>query len=166
MEKTTKEDIKKVLESKVMIKILYLVVILIITMLIFYAGILVGFHKASYGLSWEKHYNENFGFGPRNTVRTDRMMEQIGMIDDFPNAHGAIGKIIKIELPNIIVQDKDNTEKVLSINTDTKIEESRTEVIATDLKINDFVVVIGTPNDKGIIEAKFIRVMPAPELLK
>ena len=34
-----------------------------------------------------------------------------------------------------------------------------------DLKIDDFVVVIGTPDEQGQIEAKFIRIMPSPDLL-
>jgi hypothetical protein len=58
------------------------------------------------------------------------------------------------------VQDKNNIEKVILINTNTQIQEMRGNVATGDLKIDDFVVVIGTPNPQGQIEAKFIRVMP------
>jgi hypothetical protein len=81
--------------------------------------------------------------------------------DNFPNAHGAIGKIIKKELPTIIVQDKDNTEKVVLIKADTQIQKIKEKATQADLKIDDFIVVIGTPNEQGQIEAKFIRIMPA-----
>jgi hypothetical protein len=39
-------------------------------------------------------------------------------------------------------------------------------VAEEDLALDDFVVVIGVPNDKGVIEAKLIRVIPKPEFLK
>jgi len=146
-----KGDLKKVLESKVAVKILYGIGIVIVAMLIFSAGITVGFHKASFGRAWGENYERNFGMMPNRPI--------FGQ-DNFPNANGAVGKIIKIELPNIIVQDKDNTEKVVTIKTDTNIQKERDNIKTTDLKIDDFIVVIGTPNEQGQIEAKFIRVMP------
>jgi tRNA splicing ligase len=94
------------------------------------------------------------------------MMDSFGMMNSFPNAHGATGKIIKIELPNIIVEGKDDTEKVVSLDNDTKIQNGRDVVAEEDLALDDFVVVIGVPNDKGVIEAKLIRVIPKPEYLQ
>ncbi|MCX6751863.1 MAG: hypothetical protein NT161_03850 [Candidatus Nomurabacteria bacterium] len=107
------EDIKKVFESKISTRILIGVGIVIVAMLIFSAGIFVGFHKASFGRDWGDNYERNFG------MRPDRPM--FGR-DNFPNAHGATGKIIKVELPTIIVQDQDNTEKVILIKSDTQIQ--------------------------------------------
>jgi len=146
------EDIKKVFESKVAFRILIGIGILIIALLIFSAGIIIGFHKASFERAWEENYEQNFGPRPNGPI--------FGQ-GNFPNAHGAIGKILKIELPTIIVQDnKDNTEKVILLKADTQIEKTNTAIAGQDLKIDDFVVVIGTPNPQGQIEAKFIRVMP------
>jgi len=146
-----KEDMKKFLESKVAVKILYGIGIVIVAMLIFSAGITVGFHKASFGRAWGENYERNFGMMPNRPI--------FGQ-DNFPNANGAVGKIIKIELPNIIVQDKDNREKVVTTKTDTNIQDGKDNIKVADLKIDDFIVVIGTPNEQGQIEAKFIRVMP------
>ncbi len=151
MEKNIVENVKKVFESKITSKILFGIIIIIVIMLIFYAGMTVGFYKASFGHAWGDNYERNFGMMP------DRPM--FGG-DNFPNAHGAAGKIIKIELPTIIVQDKDNTEKVVLIKDDTQIQKIREQATKNDLKIDDFIVVIGTPNEQGQIEAKFIRVMP------
>ena len=145
------EDFVKVFESKIAFRILCGVGIVLVALLIFYAGVNVGFHKASFGHSWGENYERNFGFGPDHPLLGN---------DNFPNANGAIGKIIKIELPTIIVQDKDNTEKVILLNSDTNIEKTATAIQSSDLSINDFVVVVGSPNDQGQIEAKFIRVMP------
>jgi hypothetical protein len=146
-----REDVIKVFESKTSFRILCGIGILIAALLIFFTGVTVGIHKASFGHAWEENYERNFGFGPDQPI-FDR--------DNLPNSNGAIGKIIKIESPTIIVQDKDNTEKVVLISNDTKIEEMREAVTLNDLKLNDFIVVIGSPDNKGQIEAKFIRVMP------
>jgi hypothetical protein len=146
------EDIKKVFESKVSTGVLIGIGVIIVAILIFSAGVSVGFHKASFGRAWGENYERNFG------MRPDRPM--FGR-DNFPNAHGATGKIIKVELPTIIVQDSNNLEKVILIKDDTKIQEMMTNIKAADLSVDDFVVVIGSPNDQGQVEAKFIRVMPA-----
>ena len=145
------EDIKKVFDSKVSFGILCGIGIVIVVLLSFSAGITVGFHKASFGRSWGENYERNFGMRPNRPM--------FGR-DNFPNANGAIGKIIKIELPTIIVQDKDNTEKVILIKDGTQIQKMKESITTTDLKIDDFIVVIGTPNEQGQIEAKLIRIMP------
>ena len=103
------ENIKKVFEGKISFRILCGLGIIIVALLIFSAGIRIGFQKASFGRAWGEHYNENFGMGKRKTNERMGDMRRIGVMDYFPNAHGATGKIIKIELPNVIVQDKKNT---------------------------------------------------------
>ena len=146
------EDIKKVFESKTSFRILSGIGVVVVALLIFSAGVSVGFHKASFGRAWGDNYERNFGMRPNRPFFGE---------DNFPNANGAIGKIIKITLPTIIVQDKNNTEKVVSIQDNTQIEKMMTNISANDLALDDFVVVIGTPNSQGQIEAKFIRIMPA-----
>ena len=145
------ENIKKFFESKLLLRILCGIGILIIALIIFYAGVTVGIYKASFGRAWAENYERNFGFGPDHPL--------LGA-DNFPNANGAIGKIIKIELPTIIVQDKNNTEKVILLSSDTHIEKMANAIDSSELSVNDFIVVIGSPNDQGQVEAKFIRVMP------
>ena len=150
--KEIKEKVAKMFESKVFVGILYGMGIAIVLLLVLSAGISIGFRKASFGRAWGDNYERNFG-----------MMQNRQFLgeNNFPNAHGAAGKIIKITLPTIIVQDKDNTEKVVLIKDDTKIQEMMSEVKASDLSVNDFVVIIGSPNTAGQIEAKLIRIMPA-----
>ena len=138
-------------ESKILVGVLYGIGLAIILILVFSAGISVGFHKASFGRAWGDNYESNFGMIPGRPGFKE---------NNFPNAHGAIGKIIKIELPAIIVQDKNNIEKVVLIKDDTKIQKMMVELSASDLSVNDSIVVIGSPNDQGQVEAKFIRVMP------
>jgi len=156
--KNIQEKIKKFVDSKLFVKTLYGIGILLAVMIVFRAGIAVGLHEASFGQDWNNHYNENFGRGPRE-------MNSLSMMNPFPNANGAIGKIIKIELPTVIVEDKDGTEKVIVINDDTKIRNTQNDIKVADLKTDDFIVVIGSPNEQGQVEAKLIRVMPTPDFL-
>lgn len=153
--KEIKESIKKVFESKKVSGFLLILGILVVVSFIFQAGVFVGFHKASFGRDWGENYGRNFGMmgGPGGFD---------GMMGNFPNAHGTIGKIIKIELPTIVVGDRDNTEKVVLINNDTKIIDIRNDIDVKDLKIDENIVVVGSPNSQGQIEAKLIRVMPFP----
>ena len=158
--KEINEKLKKVFESKVLVGILYGIGIVIIVLVIFSAGVSVGFHKASFGRNWGDNYSKNFGNGDRGWP-----LGGPEMMNSFPNAHGVNGKIIKIELPTVIVADRDNLEKVVLIKDDTKIQRMRENITTDDLKIDDFIVVIGSPNNQGQIEAKLIRIMPAPGFL-
>ena len=155
------EEIKKFSELKILVRVLKTIGIIIVVMLIFEGGIVVGFHKASFGENWGENYSENFGFGTLESDTTGT-----GMLGYSPNGDGAIGKILKVELPGIIVQDRDNTEKALLVNASTKIQKGRNTILASDLQADDFIVVIGSPDAKGVIDAKFIRVIPSPNLLK
>lgn len=157
--KNIKEKIEKMFESKIFIGVLYGIGAMIILMIVFSFGVSFGSHRASFGKAWGENYERNFGRMSPPPFGLDSNN------DNFPNAHGAIGKIIKIELPTLIVQDKDNTEKVILIKNDTKIQKMRASLLESDLHIDDFIVVVGSPNDVGQIEAKLIRIMPSPELL-
>ena len=160
------EEIKNVFESKISFRILCLIGFFVVALLIFVAGVTVGYHKASFGRAWGEHYYENFGLGGRHFGMGSTVMNKIGMMNYFPTGHGATGKIIRIEPPKFIMQDKDNTEKIIIIETDTEIREGRDNMTINDLATGDFVVIIGTPNELGQIEAKLIRVIPSPEFLQ
>ena len=76
---------------------------------------------------------------------------------DFIESHGTFGEIIKIN-GDLVIKGRDNTEKIIIIKDDTTIEKGRTAIKKEELKVGDQVVVIGSPNDQGQIEAKLIRV--------
>jgi len=156
-----KENIKKFFESKTFKTILYTLGVLAVISLIFQAGMMAGFRKASFGRDWGDNYAMNFGSPHRGAPKM--IGGELGDFGNLPNAHGAIGRIIKIELPTIIVLDeKENTEKVVLISDKTEIRKVRDSAIKEDLKIDDHIVVIGSPNSSGQIEAMLIRLLPAP----
>lgn len=148
-------NFKEIIQSKAFRKILYGIGALIIAMLIFHAGVFVGYHKAAFSYRYGDNYYKTFG-EPRG-----HMPRGFGR-DNFSDTHGAIGKIIKINLPTLIISDKNNIEKIILIKDDTQINRFRETLKPTDLKIDDFVVVIGTPNNQSQVEAKLIRLMPTP----
>ncbi len=157
MKDEIKNDIKNVFESKSFRVVIYILGGLIVLAVVFQAGMFAGFRRASFGHDWGNNYAMNFGLPNRGP----QMMG--GDFGNLPNAHGAIGKIIKIELPTIIVLDeKDNTEKVVLINEKTEIRVARDVVTADGLKLDDHIVVIGSPNSSGQIEARLIRLLPLP----
>ena len=149
------EKIKKIFETKKFEKVVLVVGILILVLVIFQAGVFVGFHKASFSNRWGENYRETFG------GRRGGMMGMMWRDNDYSTAHGAVGKIIKLELPKIMVIGPDNIEKIVVIGSDTTILSFRNNINTTDLKIGDYIVTIGSPNSLGEIEAKLIRLMPS-----
>ncbi len=126
---------------------------LALVLVVFQMGVWVGSKKADFHRKWGEHYMDNFG--PR------KMKFGSSVSDEFTSGHGAVGKVLRLELPNIIVEDN-GIEKIVVIKDNTKILKQREEVKKEDIKVDDFLMVIGAPNDQGQIEAKFIRLMPFP----
>jgi len=140
-------DINKILQSKKFKIVMSIIGSIIILLLVFSIGTIVGFKKANFSFRWAENYHRNFG-GPREGF--------FGQINgrDFIDAHGVFGQIIKIDGSTLIINGRDNTEKVVIIKNDTVIN-------GPQMKVNDYIVVIGDPNNTGQIEARLIRLMPA-----
>lgn len=155
-----KNDIKKVFNSKFFKFATYSFGILFIFFLIFQAGMIAGYKKVSFGRDWGDNYTKNFG-SPHQSFKMKN--QNFGDFRNMPNAHGAIGQIIKVEIPIIIVADgKDQTEKIIIIDDKTEIRKMRDFVSKDELRLGEHIVVIGSPNSSGQIEAKLIRFIPAP----
>lgn len=149
-------DINNFFRSKGFMATLWILGCLIILLLVFKAGMFVGFRKAGFSYRWGENYHRNFG-GPRGGVFR-------GMFrDDFPKAFGAFGQIMKIDGATLVVKDRDNVEKIVVVKDTTSIQRFRKNIANSDLHVDDFIAVIGEPNDDGQIEAKFIRVMPSSQ---
>lgn len=152
--------IKNILKSKTFKTVIITLGVLAVVSFIFQAGQMMGFRKVSFGRDWGDNYAVNFGsphMGPK------MMGEKFGDFGNLPNAGGAIGKIVKVELPTIVVLDeKDNTEKIVLIDDKTQIRMVRENITKDNLKIDEYVVIMGAPNSSGQIEARLIRILPAP----
>lgn len=152
-----KNKLNKFVESKNFKHLIYALGALFILFFVFQAGMMTGFRKATFSRDWGNNYERNFG--PERKAPPFLRDNLRGL----PNSNGAIGQIIKVEFPNIIVLDKDQTEKIIVINDDTSIMDRKEKVTKESLTVDKFIIVIGVPNEQGQIVAKLIRIIPSPE---
>lgn len=148
-------DLKNIHESKVMRGVLAGIGVSIIALLIFQAGQVTGYRKARFVGNFGNNFEKNF-IDPRGG-KMKAMLEGGG-----PSGHGAVGEIMAVNLPRLVVVGSDNIEKTVVLSTSTRVHQFREEVGEDQLKIGSFVVVLGSPNNEGQIEAKLIRLLPAP----
>lgn len=146
-------DFNKFFQSRFFRILLIVIGALILILAGFKAGELVGFRKANFSYRWAENYNRNFA-GPRGGF-----MNQF-FDKEYVNAHGTIGQIIKIDGDTLIIKGQNDVEKTVLISDKTAINKLRGNIKVSDLKVDDLVVVIGSPNNNGQIEAKLVRIMP------
>lgn len=156
-----KKHIKNIKERIDKFGILKLLIILIAITIIFQAGIFVGYHKAGFYRSMGENYRP---FDDKGRGFSDKGKKFMMQNSNIPGGHGAVGKIVSINLPTIVVASPDNIEKTVSISDDTLIRQFRETVSAKDLKVGEYAVVIGDNNvDGGVVKAKLIRLLPQPQ---
>jgi hypothetical protein len=149
-------DFNKFFQSKAFSVIIWSVAALIVLLIVFRIGMAVGYKKANFSYKWGENYYRNFA-GPAKGF-PDNMMGP----DDFMDAHGILGQIIKIDGSKIVIKDRHETEKVILIKDDTTIRSFNQNLKLADLKSSESIVVIGEPDDSGQIVAKLIRILPPP----
>lgn len=88
--------------------------------------------------------------------------------------HGAIGTIQSIEGQRITIQSRDGKLATILVSSETRFDKNFEKIPFSDLKMNDQIVVIGSPNDSDEIKARLIglvdpskfrfpvRTVPAP----
>ena len=153
----SKESLAEFFRSKLFAGIIAGVCIMLFVLCIFEAGVVVGYHEASFSSRWGQNYGRNFG--------GSEMMP--GFPDMHgPNSNGTMGKIISVSTvastTTIVVSDPQKPEEKIVINTDTIIRDHENTIPASSLSAGSYVVVLGAPDDQGEIQAKLIRVVPAP----
>jgi len=139
-------------------KIIALVMgIIIIALVSFDIGMKVGFHKAKFSYTWGENYERNFmppGLPPGPMGFFPGFDEGRG----YRNGHGLAGTIISIAENSLIIKDRDNKENTVAVTDKTIIQRRHENLQLTDLKANDQVTILGSPDDNGVVNASFIRV--------
>jgi len=148
-------DLNKLCQSKAFKITLWIVGGLAVALIVFKAGVEVGYRRANFSYRWGEKYHQNFG-GPRGGFFEDDRGQ------GFINAYGNFSQIIKIDGQNLVVKGGDNAEKIVTIGDKTVIHRLREVITADKLAVGDSIVVIGEPDDQGRIQASLIRVMPTP----
>jgi len=125
----------------------------VIIVLIFSAGMLIGEMKARFSYRWAESYHKNFA-GPKTGFFGDWRKLPLPP-GDFISGHGAFGEIIEVKENEFVIKGRENVEKVIITSENTTITKGRA-TIKNGLKVGDRVVIIGSPNEEGQIEAKLI----------
>jgi hypothetical protein len=168
-ENSVNEKNKSFLKNKkVLWWVLGVVVGLVLIALVFGFGMRVGALKAGYSCRWYDNFysrkfgGRNFDFPRQSGLRQGGFLGNLQRFParDFLGAHGAFGQIVEIKDNSFIIQDLENVEKVIVLDSNTIIVSGRSEKITKDaLKVGSVVNVIGEPNEQGEIMARFIRVI-------
>jgi len=153
-------DFKKFYKSKYTAQAIRLAGILALALFVFQAGIYVGYRKASYSYQWGDNYYRTFG---ERKGGLSGQMPGFEMMDPT-NAHGITGKILNIDLPKMMIVDRDNIEKTVIFTDSTNVRKFRDVISPTDLVVGDIIIVIGDPDTEGTIQAKLVRIMPPPPI--
>jgi len=136
---------------------------IIVALLVFQAGVTIGYKKASFSRQLGNNFYRAFDSqGPRMD-RMDRALPGGFMFaESLPGGHGAVGKVASISLPTFVVAGPDNIEKIVLIGGKTDMRRFRDAATSSDLRVDDFVVVLGVPDGLGQIDARLIRILPPP----
>jgi hypothetical protein len=121
--------------------------------LIFGLGMFVGGAKARFSYRWAESYHKNFA-GPSAGFLGDWRSFSGG---NFIEGHGAFGEIIELRDTGFVIKGRGDVEKIVVTTKDTVVMKGR-ETVKNELKVGDSVVIIGSPNEEGQIEAKLIRI--------
>lgn len=79
--------------------------------------------------------------------------------------HGAIGKIQTLGDQTITLELRDGTMQAVRVDSKTRIERNRKRITFQDLRVEDRIIVVGSPDGQGQIVAEWIHVFsPAPGL--
>lgn len=148
------DKLKQFVRSKAFTRTLIGLGAVFVASAVFFAGLSVGYRKASFAYRWGETYHQNFG-GPR-----DGFIPGIPP-EDFVNQHGAFGRVLTVSLPRMIVESPEGLEKTVIISTGTTVMKFRDRVEAAAIVPDDHAVVIGSPNTDAQIEARLIRILPS-----
>lgn len=135
-------------------KIIFILVIILAALLIFETGFVVGFRKAAFSFNWNRNYMMGNIGDPRS------FMAAFMHDNDDVNPHGAVGEIISVKLPSILVKRSGGAEEIINIGPDTAIRNLRQMASTSDLTLHKQVIVIGEADEKGQIDATLIRILP------
>lgn len=149
-------DGKSFVRSKTFKGALWVIGIFVVLSLVFKAGEFVGFRKAGFSYRVGEQYFRGM-MGPRMGVIKIRGAAP----QDFMMGHGTFGRVVSVSSTSLVLQGREGAEQVVLVTSETVINRFRETITVNELKADDNVVIIGSPNDAGQVEARLIRVMPA-----
>jgi len=150
--------VNKFFQSKIFRRVLIAVALLAIIFVSFGAGVFMGYRKASFSYAWSENYDRNFG-GPHHGIFGISPASLPGPGQDFMGAHGTFGTILDVATSNIALNSTNGAERTVRLSSSTVIKENSGDISSSDLEAGESIVVIGSPDGQGQINALLIRVM-------
>ncbi len=126
---------------------------------VFKAGEFVGFGKAEYSYRWGASYYRGF-MGPRGGFDGPGGMMGGRFGGNYLLGHGLSGTVLSVASSTFVMQDRDGAEKVVAVSSSTAVRMYHGVFPYEELSPGMFVMVIGAPNDAGVVDARLVRVMP------
>jgi hypothetical protein len=154
---------KEIMTSKKLKVVALAIGVVIIALVSFASGVLVGFKKAKFSYKFGENYERNFIGGPFSGPRGMMDHGPRGMMPDFEgggfrNAHGIAGQIISVSGDSIVMQDRNGQENTVTVSEQTIIKDRQNTINLNNLKAGEQIVVMGNPGDNGTINANLIRI--------
>ncbi len=147
-------SLKEFIQSKKLKIAIMALVGLLAAILIFAAGMLVGYRKAHFSDRFGENYYVNFVGARRGPGGIINEVSGRG----YRNADGVSGSIMSINGNNLVIKDKNNNENNVTVTNKTLIKSMGQTIKVSGLKTNDQVVVLGQPGNNGTMNAILIRV--------
>ncbi len=120
----------------------------------FAIGVRVGYQEARFSYAWGARYERDFGGPPQGFFGFPGGQGRV-----LISAHGALGTVTNTASSSFSVLGEDNVEKDFLVSSTTLFGAPRSPAQFSDLHIGDQVIVIGTPDSQGRIEARFVRIV-------
>lgn len=149
------------IDKTILKKSLIALVSILILLFVFNLGIFLGYRKASFYYKGALNYGPNI-FGQAYPPDNNAAMPLRRL--NAANDHGAVGNVILSNLSpdkksgNIIIENKDGIEESILISPNTVIRKNNAKISAVNINLGDSIVVLGSPNASGQIQADFIRI--------
>lgn len=163
-------SVKQITESKYFKVAAITCGVLLVALTSFAAGLSVGSHRALFSARFGENYERNFLGGP-DTPDIQPLPTPGSMMDPreqkgMRNPHGVGGEILSISGDTIVIKDKNDQESSIRVSDATIINRGKETITVGDLVMGDKIVVVGKPQDDGVIDAHLIRIFQKDKQLK
>lgn len=121
---------------------------LVVLLIVFGAGMMVGYRSGLFASRFGANYYHNFlgvGMGPGPMIQP----------------YGATGVVISVGSSTLATKDPNGDEESIVVDSGTVIREMNATIPLGDVQDGSHVAVIGDPNGMGQIHARFIRIFGA-----
>lgn len=149
------DSLEELLKSSRFQSVTIIIGFALVFLLLFQAGMYVGYRKAAFSYNMGDNYYRAFrGHGP-----TPFHMPIRG---DFVGSDGTVGKVVSVHLPMIVLTSRDNTERAAIVDDKTIVLQGSETTTPGTIQPDDFIVILGSPNEDSQVQAKLIRIVPPP----